>query len=129
MKNFFQYANPRFDKANIDDCYIRALAIALKMNYDEVESIFYKKQIELQSDLPNRPWVIKAILQDMGYKYTETINPLTGTGAMKIYSFLKENKGMYILESKGHLCYAENGKVFDTWDSSNKLLKGYWIIN
>lgn len=129
MKDFFKYGNPRFDNKKIDDCYIRAIVFASKMQYDEVEILFQRKQIELQADLPNRPCVVEAVIHDLGYSFTDTINPKTGRGSMRIYSFLKNNRGKYVLKLKNHLCYAENGKIIDTWDSSNNLLVGYWTVN
>lgn len=128
MQKFFEYGNPRFDGRHIEDCYIRATVFATKKPYDEVEMLFQQKQIKLQTDMPNRPLVIEAVMRDMDYSFVETINPKTGMGNVRISTFLKNNKGRYILKSKGHLCYAENGKILDTWDSSQKLLMGYWIV-
>ena len=126
--DFFEYGNPRFDGKYLDDCYIRATTIATKRDYDEVAMLFHKKQKELQADLPNRPWVVEAVMKDLGYEFIDTINPKTCKGSIKIRTFLKNNRGKYILKSKEHVSYAEGGKVIDTWDSSKKLLIGYWIV-
>lgn len=129
MIGFYEYGNPRYDgNNNMEDCYIRATCFATGIDYENISQQFIEKQQELKAKRPNDQVVVNSIMKDLGYRFIETINPRTSNGSMKIFTFLKKNKGKYILKAKGHMVYAENGKVIDTWDSSNMLLLGYWEI-
>lgn len=129
MKNFYEYGNPRLDGNNeIEDCYIRALVLATKKDYDYIESLFLKKQKEKDIEHINSWENIVLVLKDFGYDYVEIKHPSDTKNRKRISTFLKTHKEKYIIRSKGHLCYAENGKVIDTWDSSNNIILGYWKI-
>lgn len=129
MKNYYEYGNPRFDGRNdLGDCYIRAVVLATKKDYDDIESLYKTIQKENNHKLPNSWENIVKVLEFLGYQYIQVKHPFDTRGRQKISTFLKTHKGKYIIKSKEHLCYAENGKVIDTWDSSNKLLLGYWEI-
>lgn len=122
---FFRYGNPRLDGKHIGDCYIRSVVFATGMDYEAVDILFQVKMEELGAKHPNDLCVIMNVLSDLGFEFVETRN-FRDAGSMKIKTFLKLNKGKYILKGKEHMAYAENGQVIDTWDCTNYMLFGYW---
>ncbi len=126
MNRYVYYQPNKKDiKDRQGDCAIRALTKFFNISWLEAfdELVVYARQTqEMVNSLTN----IKRLLENKNIKY-ETIY----TQRKKVSDFAKENKnGTYVLYIKvgfrTHLVAVEDGKYFDTWDSGNKLIYGYW---
>jgi len=126
MSICYEFKNVRRDGKCFNDCYIRAIVSATGMRYDEIEALYKKKQTELDAKRPNEKNVVFAVLQSLGFNQKVTF--ARGTKMVRLSTFLRDNKGKYILYTRNHICYAENGTVFDTWDCTRCLLHGYFSI-
>lgn len=114
MKYFIDFnANPNDD--NIDDCVIRAISIALDMNYwDVFDSLCEYAGEDRQPNQCNvfLPWLI-----NQGYEVREVIEKIT---LSKFLSRLHKCKNVddvnMLCMLNGHLTVIKNGYCVDTWD-------------
>ena len=128
MKNRFKYYQPNKKdlKDKYGDCVIRALTKALDKTWLEVfeELVPIAKQLQC---MPNTPICYKTLLMNKGFEYVGISNK-KGTTRPTVESFTKEHKeGTYILRVANHIVASVDGMYYDTWDSGNKSLYGYWI--
>ena len=113
------YYNPNKRRDDAGDCTIRALTLALGVNwqeaYDEL-SDFGKVMWEMPS--ANLTW--GEFLQSKGFEVIKIPNecPLCYT----IKDFCRDNpKGLYVLGTGSHVVTIIDGDYYDTWDSGNKI--------
>lgn len=112
-------------KDNYGDCVIRAICKATGKTWLEVfdELIPYAREIQAH---PNDKTVYEKYLADLGFTWTG-LGAVKGKKRLTPDTFYKEYPtGTYILRLSGHLVTVENGYYFDTWDSGEKCVYGYW---
>ena len=126
----FQYYQPN-DKDLMDkygDCTIRALSKALNCTwleaFDLTIPICRREQV---TNIFNAPSVVaRKFLAELGFTYTGISNK-KGVKRPTVDSFAKEHPtGTYILNVANHEVACVDGKYYDTWDSGNKSLYGYY---
>jgi hypothetical protein len=124
MYKYYQ-PNQKDLKDEYGDCVIRAMTKATKKTWLEVfdELIPYSRE----SQCPyNCSPVWKAYLEAQGFKYVGITNK-KGTTRPTVQSFAKKNKtGIFILRVAHHLVCLENGDWFDTWNSGDRKMYGYY---
>lgn len=65
-------------------------------------------------------------LKKNGFKYTGISNK-KGSKRPLVKEFAKKHKdGVYFLTTANHVVACTDGDYFDTWDSGNKPMYGYW---
>lgn len=110
------------------DCVIRAFSIAAGLDWLEAFDILTdnaRKTYNVPNDVTNYTQVFKA----MGYECV-TCKATSGKKRMTAEQFCKTHKsGRYILRLANHLCAVVDGKVRDTWNTANKCIYKYWVIN
>lgn len=120
MKWFKEYnANPYGE--NIDDCVIRAISVALNMNYWDV----FDALCEYAGDNrePNQcnvflPWLIK-----QGYEVREVTEKLTLSKFLNnLHKFDSVEEVNMLCMVNGHLTVIKNGYCLDTWDAGRYKL-------
>ena len=112
-------------KDNYGDCVIRALTKILSMEWIEVFEELLPYARELQC-MPNGKPCYEKYLKDKGFKYTGISNK-KGTKRPTVQSFAKEHKeGIYFLRVANHVVSVVDGYFYDTWDSGDCSLYGYW---
>lgn len=113
-------------KDKYGDCVIRALTKALGMEWLEVFDDIQPISRELQIPFNCKPCYEK-YLEGKGFVY-HGISNSKGTKRPTVQSFTKEHKeGIYILRVAHHIVAVSEGYFWDTWDSGNKSLYGYWV--
>ena len=128
-KRFVYYQpNEKDLKDHFGDCTIRALAKVLDVSWleafdltiplcrrEQVESIF-GCDIELR----------KKLLGELGFEYVGVSNK-RGTKRPTVDTFAKEHpQGRYICNVVHHVVAVVDGKFYDTWDSGDCSLYGYF---
>lgn len=108
--------NPNPLNNNTGDCVIRAISIAEGKEWDDVyldlmvEGFFSKLMIE-----DNRLWT--KYLHGLGYRRYNI--PDTCPDCYLIKDFVRDNpQGVFILGTGTHTVTCIDGRLFDTWDSS-----------
>lgn len=120
-----KYYNPNPLKKETGDCSVRALCKATGKDWDEVFKELFWIGFELKV-MPSQDEAWREFLIRNGFEY----NKLTIKKGMKrltVDSFTRSNKeGIHVLRVANHLVTVRDGFSWDTWDSSNCSLYGYW---
>ena len=113
-------------KDDYGDCVIRALTKALDKEWLEVFDDIQPISREMQAPFNNRVCYEK-YLEAKGFKYVGISNK-KGTKRPTVQSFaLAHKEGTYILRVAHHIVAVIDGYFYDTWDSGDNSLYGYWV--
>ena len=81
---------------------------------------------EVQAN-PNAPQVYSKYLEDNGFKWVG-VSVTKGKKRPTVQSFTQAHKeGTYILRVAHHVVTVSEGYFWDTWDSGNKSVYGYYV--
>jgi len=107
------------------DCGARAIAIALGMEYKTVYKLFAEENKNMGFAKSARDGVHKVVmttvLNRLGWFWVEAPK-YSGRKAKAI----DLPAGTYIARQAGHFVAVMNGVPQDTWNSSQKMVYGYW---
>lgn len=124
-KTLNKYYNPNPLKRDTTDCVVRALVKATGKDWDVVFKELFDIGFELKV-MPNSDVAWKEYLTGAGFTYVP-IKVKKGSKRPTVQSFTKENKkGVYVLRVANHLVTSDNGYYYDTFDSGNCSMYGYW---
>ena len=124
----FKYYQPNKKdiKDDYGDCVIRALTKVTGKEWLEAFEELLPYARELQC-MPNGKPCYEKYLLDNGFTYVGISNK-KGTKRPTVQSFAKEHKeGTYVLRVANHIVTVVDGYFYDTWDSGEKSLYGYWV--
>lgn len=116
----YKYYNANPLNKDTQDCTIRALSVAINKPWDYVyEMLSYEAQKEgtIQDD---RDFIIKFL--DERFKRVPTDN-LTVGGVVEKY-----NANILLCTMDGHITTAKYGKIYDTFDPSDRFAEYCWIV-
>ena len=122
--NLYVYYNPHPEGKKVQDCVKRALTKATNKGYKEIQLELnrYKKLTKAKKFNERKNWV----------PYVEKVlkaQRLYGFVNIKIGEFCKKHpKGIYIINCRKHVVTVENGKLYDTWNSSFKAINRIWEV-
>ncbi len=123
----FTYYQPNSKdlKDGYGDCVIRAFSKAEDKSWVDIFDMLVPIARELQC-MPNGKPAYQEFLRRNGYIYHGVSNK-KGSKRPTVSSFsLSHKEGSYILVCANHLVASVDGYFYDTWDSGNKSLYGYW---
>lgn len=125
--SIFEYTNPHPKELKTGDCVVRAITLAFNADYIETRKSLneHKRFIGAES------YKEKRFINDYLEPYERLLIPvLKGVPRMKARTFIEKfgNEGTFIIRMAGHLACIKNGKLLDTWDSSNKAIYTAWRI-
>lgn len=114
--------NPQLNKTT--DCTIRAYCAAEGIDWEIAYGIACDKGKELAL-MPNDDKTVHEILENyFGYEYVK----LTKDEKCTVKEFaIDHTKGRFILNCTHHLVTVVDGEYWDSWDSGEKKVKGYYI--
>ena len=126
MKRYKYYQPNKKDlKDTYGDCVIRAFTKVLEKDWIEVFDDLVLIAREFQC-MPNQKKAYEQYLINNGFEYIGISNK-KGSKRPTVDSFTKQNKaGTYILIVANHIVPCVDGIYYDTWDSGEKSLYGYW---
>ncbi len=120
--------NAKDIKDQYGDCTIRALSKALNLSWIDAFDLTIPIMRENQvSNIFHAPLEAKnRFLCELGFTYTGISNK-KGTKRPTVDSFAKAHPhGTYILKVAHHVVACVGGKYYDTWDSGDRSLYGYY---
>lgn len=123
----FKYFQPnKLDlKDKYGDCAVRTICKAENMEWLNAYDLMYTCSREVQCPL-NCKQGFEHILKKLGYKYCPISNK-KGSKRPTVNEFSKIHaEGTYVLVVANHYVCSRDGYFYDTWDSGNKSLYGYW---
>lgn len=115
----YEHYNPNPAAANAGDCVIRAICKAEGQAWDTVYTELCVYGL-MYGDFPNANSIWDRYLRERGYK--RYVIPNTCPECMTISLFAAEHPaGTYILATGTHVVTVQNGVIYDSWDSSQKI--------
>lgn len=129
-KRRFVYYQPNDKdlKDQYGDCTIRALTKALGCTWIEAfdAMIPYCREYQCSNIFALPSTIERKILDEMGFEYTGISNK-RGSRRPTVDSFARDHKqGTYICNVANHEVAVVDGKYYDTWDSGEKSMYGYY---
>ena len=120
----YVHANPNPNGAYVEDCVIRAIAIATNKTWDEI-AIHLFLQAFIMKNMPSVNKVWGSYLRSLSFKQYPLEN--TCPDCYTIRDFCADNPiGVFILATGSHVVAAINGDYYDTWDSGDELPTSVW---
>ena len=120
----YQSFNPNPQHKKVGDCVIRAICKALNKEWEEVYTALCLEGF-IMNDLPNSNAVWGAYLRKQGFE--RCIIPSKCPDCYTVNDFCVDYpKGNYILAISGHVVAVQDGKLYDSWDSSFENPVYYW---
>ena len=120
----FEYLNLNPLRRKVDDCTVRAIALATRRSWDET----FKELCtfaQIQAIMPN----------DVGYidEYLshnfETICGCKNKLNITVGEFVKNNhKGTYLITMQNHITCCIDGCIYDIFDPSDRLVWGVYKV-
>lgn len=114
-------------KGRAGDCAARALAIALELDYEQAYRIIAETNSDFGYAKSARNGIHKEVfhyvLKQLGY----TWHPAPKFDGRKA-KCSDMPKGVVIARQAKHFVAVIDGVPHDTWDSSNKMVYGYWAL-
>lgn len=120
---WIQY-NPNPAGRNVGDCAVRALTVALDVDWEEAYELIARAGYNM-ADMPSSDSVWGAVLRSNGF-YREAI-PNTCPDCYTAADFARDHpKGVYVLGFGGHVATIVDGILYDSWNSSKSIPQFYW---
>lgn len=125
-RNYKYFQPNKLDtKDNRGDCVVRALVKATGRDWVDVFDGLVSYARDYQC-MPNDKLCYESYLQELGFTYTGISNK-KGSKRPTVDRFSKDHKsGTFVLVVANHLVCAVDGMYYDTWDSGEKCMYGYW---
>ena len=109
---------------NTGDCSIRAYCKAEGLEWDDAYDMATKLGKEMSMICDDHKVVDKILTENFGYKY---IKGEKGAKKKTVNEFAIEHpKGKYVLWVHAHVVTLIDGYYYDSWDSGNRKLNGYY---
>lgn len=122
----YVYTNPNPTGRMVGDCAIRAVSIALNVDWETSYALIAKAGF-LMGDMPSSNSVWGAVLRQHGFIRKSLSN--TCPDCFDIRSFCKENpKGIFVLCTGNHVVTVIDGSYYDAWDSGKEIPQYMWYL-
>lgn len=120
----YTYYNPNPTARNVGDCAVRAIAKALKTDWETAYLEIVKAGF-VMGDMPSSDSVWGAVLRQNGFKRAAI--PNTCPDCYTALDFARDNPdGVFVLGFGGHVATVVDGQLFDSWDSSEEIPVYFW---
>lgn len=120
----FVLYNPNPTGRNVGDCAIRAVAKALKTDW-ETAYVMIAENGYAMGDVPSADSVWGSVLRQNGF-YRKSI-PNSCPDCYTAGDFARDNpRGTFVLGFGGHCATINNGILYDSWDSSQQIPQYVW---
>lgn len=118
------YYNPNPTGRNVGDCAVRAISKAFDIDWEEAYDLI-SDAARLMGDMPSADSVWGAVLRQHGF-YRRAI-PNSCPNCYTAEDFCMDHPyGTYVLGFSGHVATVKDGRLFDSWNSSNEIPQYYW---
>ena len=116
--------NPNPAGRNVGDCAVRAIAAALRTDWETAFDMVTKAGYQM-ADMPSSNSVWGAVLRKNGfYRYSV---PNTCPDCYTLDDFAADHsRGVYVVGMGNHVATVIDGIIWDSWDSSNEIPQYYW---
>lgn len=109
---------------NVEDCAIRAVAVALNISWDDAFDMVCAMAKNM-GVMPHNNAAWGAVLRQHGFK--RAIIPNSCPDCYTAEDFCRDNpEGVYVLGFGTHTATVIDGNLIDTWNSLNEIPQYYW---
>lgn len=116
--------NPNPAGRNVGDCSVRAISKALNIDWETAYALIALNGY-LMGDVISSNSVWGAVLRQHGF--SRHAIPNTCPDCYTAEDFCAENpRGVYVLGFGNHVATVQDGRLFDSWDSSREIPQFYW---
>lgn len=112
--------NPEGD--HIGDCVIRAISLALNINYDKVITLLNEISNQFNCDMLVRDCYGKLLTEGLNLPMIEA----TDKTVEEVAEDFKNN--ILLVRTPGHLTCIKYGDIYDIWDCSEELVDIFWLV-
>lgn len=122
--NTWVYYNPSPVGRNVGDCSVRAVSKALNTDWDTAYAMTAAAGYALK-DLPSSNAVWGSVLRQHGF--ARSAIPQTCPDCYTAADFARDHPhGIYVLGFGNHVATLKDGRIFDSWDSTQEIPQYYW---
>lgn len=123
MGRWKQY-NPNPVSRNVGDCSIRALTVALGVDWEEAFALLSANAFQM-ADMMSSNAVIGSVLRQHGFR--RSVIPNSCPDCYTIEDFAEDHpQGVYVVGTGSHVVAIRDGLILDSWDSSKEIPQYYW---
>ena len=116
--------NPNPTGRRVGDCAVRAVAKALKLDWETAYLKLCKAGYEM-GDMPSSNAVWGSVLRQHGFK--RYVIPNSCPDCYTAEAFARDHpRGIYTLVFSNHTATIRDGVIMDSWDSSALIPQSYW---
>lgn len=116
--------NPNPVSRNVGDCSIRALTVALGVDWEEAFALLSANAFQM-ADMMSSNAVIGSVLRQHGFR--RSVIPNSCPDCYTIEDFAEDHpQGVYVVGTGSHIVAIRDGLILDSWDSSKELPQYYW---
>jgi hypothetical protein len=116
--------NPSPAGRHVGDCSVRAVAKALNTDWETAYAMIATMGFAM-NDVPSSNSVWGAVLRQHGFNRSGI--PNTCPDCYTAEEFARDHpKGVYVLGFGNHVATVKDGKIWDSWDSSQEIPQYYW---
>ena len=120
----YVYTNPNPTGRMVGDCAIRAVSVALNVDWETAYALIAKAGF-LMGDMPSSNSVWGAVLRQHGFIRKSLSN--TCPDCYTAEDFCEDHpRGTFVLGFGNHVATVIDGNLYDAWDSSQEVPQYYW---
>lgn len=118
------HANPNPNGMYVEDCVIRAIAIATDRSWDDI-FIHICLQAYIMKNMPSVNKVWGTYLTSIGFSSYPVLDRCPECNTVR--DFCRDNPfGTFILATGSHVIAVIDGDYYDAWDSGDELPSSVW---
>lgn len=122
--NTWVYYNPSPAGRNVGDCAVRAVAKALDTDWENAFALMTVNAFQM-ADMPSSNAVWGSVLRQHGFLRSSL--PQTCPDCYTAEEFANDHPtGTYVLGFGNHTATIKDGRLYDSWDSSQEIPQYYW---
>jgi hypothetical protein len=124
VNRVFELYNPNPAGRAVGDCAIRALTVALDVDWETAYALAAKNGYAM-GDMPSSNSVWGAVLRQHGFSRQNLTNECPDCYTFE--DFAKDNPvGVFVLGTGTHVATVKDGVLYDAWDSSREIVDYVW---
>ena len=120
----FIFYNPNPTGRRVGDCAIRAVAKALKIDWETAYKLIVVNGYQM-GDMPSSDSVWGSVLRQNGFYRKAIPNSCPDCYTAEDFAY-DHPHGTFVLGFGGHVATIHDGDLFDSWDSSQQIPQYYW---
>ena len=121
----WEYFDPNPVRSGAIDCAVRAIAKALNVSWEKAYVMLSVNGF-LMGNIISADEVWGSILRQHGFK-RQIVPDTCPDDCYTVEMFCEDHQeGTYIVKSQDHVACIQDGRLFDSWDSSQKTVIYFW---